>query len=89
MEGQPLSRRQRKGFYRLGAEVKFCFIGTGCSSQQPEGKYDLVHAHDWLVTYAARGLKHIYNMPLLATIHATEFEGITGFIPASSGISAI
>lgn len=34
--------------------------------------YDLLHAHDWLVGYAGRVLKHAYVTPLLATIHATE-----------------
>lgn len=37
------------------------------------GKVDLIHAHDWLAAYAGRGLKHIFHLPLLATIHATEF----------------
>ena len=36
-------------------------------------QYDLVHAHDWLVGYAGRALKHIYKVPLVATIHATEY----------------
>ncbi|HHX77276.1 MAG TPA: glycosyltransferase family 4 protein [Firmicutes bacterium] len=35
--------------------------------------FDLVHAHDWLVAYAGRALKHIYRIPLIATIHATEY----------------
>lgn len=34
---------------------------------------DLVHAHDWLVAYAGRVLKHAYKIPLIATIHATEY----------------
>ena len=34
--------------------------------------FDLVHAHDWLVAYAARALKHSWGVPLVATIHATE-----------------
>ncbi len=34
---------------------------------------DLVHAHDWLVAYAGRLLKHAYKIPLIATIHATEY----------------
>jgi 1,4-alpha-glucan branching enzyme len=34
--------------------------------------FDLVHAHDWLVAYAAKTLKEMYNLPLIATIHATE-----------------
>lgn len=33
----------------------------------------LIHAHDWLVAYAAKTLKFIYRLPLLATIHATEY----------------
>ena len=35
--------------------------------------FSLIHAHDWLVTYAAKALKSIYKLPLLATIHATEY----------------
>ncbi|MFZ5639971.1 MAG: glycosyltransferase family 4 protein [Bacillota bacterium] len=38
-----------------------------------QGKIDLVHAHDWLVAFAARGIKYIYRVPLVATIHATEY----------------
>lgn len=33
----------------------------------------LLHAHDWLVAFAARALKHIYRLPLVCTIHATEY----------------
>ncbi len=38
-----------------------------------EKRFDLVHAHDWLVAYAGRGLKHIFQIPLIASVHATEF----------------
>lgn len=34
--------------------------------------FDLIHAHDWLVSFAAKALKHLYKTPLIATIHATE-----------------
>ncbi len=34
--------------------------------------FDLIHAHDWLVAYAAGELKRLYEIPLAATIHATE-----------------
>ncbi|MBE9101309.1 glycosyltransferase family 4 protein [Vacuolonema iberomarrocanum] len=37
-----------------------------------EGPFDLIHAHDWLVGDAAIALKHIFRVPLIATIHATE-----------------
>ena len=35
-------------------------------------KFDVVHAHDWLVASAAQTIKHSFNIPLVATIHATE-----------------
>ncbi len=37
-----------------------------------EGKFDLIHAHDWLVGDAAIALKHSFKVPLVVTIHATE-----------------
>ncbi len=33
----------------------------------------LIHAHDWLVAEAAIRLRDDYGLPLLATIHATEY----------------
>lgn len=37
------------------------------------GRFDIIHAHDWVVAYTARVIKHSYNIPLVATIHATEW----------------
>ncbi|WP_026676724.1 1,4-alpha-glucan branching protein domain-containing protein [Fictibacillus gelatini] len=34
--------------------------------------FDCIHAHDWLVSVAAKGLKQELSIPLIATIHATE-----------------
>ncbi|MDB9506655.1 MAG: glycosyltransferase family 4 protein [Microcystis aeruginosa BS13-02] len=42
------------------------------------GKFDLVHAHDWLVGDAAIALKHLFKIPLIATIHATEYGRYNG-----------
>lgn len=36
------------------------------------GNFDIIHAHDWIVAFAARVLKHAYSIPLVSTIHATE-----------------
>jgi len=36
------------------------------------GGFHLIHAHDWLVAWAAASLKRLHKTPLLATIHATE-----------------
>jgi 1,4-alpha-glucan branching enzyme len=37
------------------------------------GPFDLIHAHDWLVEEAGRKLAELLKIPLLATIHATEY----------------
>ncbi len=42
--------------------------GTGAN---PHG-FDLIHAHDWLVAFAADSLKRLHKTPLVATMHATE-----------------
>lgn len=44
-------------------------------------KFDVVHAHDWLVAYAAKTIKTANGIPLVSTIHATEAgrnSGING-----------
>ncbi len=38
-----------------------------------EGPFDLIHAHDWLVGDASIALKYHFKLPLIATIHATEY----------------
>jgi glycosyltransferase involved in cell wall biosynthesis len=45
---------------------------------QEEGPFDLIHAHDWLVGDAAIALKHTFKIPLIATIHATEYGRYNG-----------
>ena len=42
---------------------------------------DVVHAHDWLVTYAAAGIKETWDLPVVATIHATEYGRHQGYLP--------
>jgi glycosyltransferase involved in cell wall biosynthesis len=39
---------------------------------QAEGPIDLVHVHDWNVSFAGRAVRERYGIPLLSTIHATE-----------------
>ncbi|MGE5329566.1 MAG: glycosyltransferase [Deltaproteobacteria bacterium] len=34
--------------------------------------FDIIHAHDWVVAFAAKTLKNSHNIPLISTIHATE-----------------
>lgn len=40
--------------------------------------FDLVHAHDWMTAHAGIGVKRAAHIPLLATVHATEFGRMRG-----------
>jgi len=41
---------------------------------------DVVHAHDWLVTHPAVALAELLDVPLVATIHATEAGRHSGWL---------
>lgn len=42
---------------------------------------DVVHAHDWLVASAAVGVADAHELPLVATVHATEYGRHQGHLP--------
>lgn len=42
---------------------------------------EVVHAHDWLVAWAGDTLKVLWDVPLVATIHATERGRHGGHVP--------
>lgn len=44
-------------------------------------KPNVVHAHDWLVSWSADTLKTLWDVPLVATIHATERGRHGGYVP--------
>jgi glycosyltransferase involved in cell wall biosynthesis len=39
-----------------------------------EGKFDFIHAHDWLTMEAATILKQEMGVPMVLTIHSTEYD---------------
>ena len=45
------------------------------------GPFDVLHAHDWLVAYAAAGCKEAWDLPVVATVHATEYGRHQGWLP--------
>ncbi len=53
-------------------QLNFNLLAKANELIDKEGKFDVIHAHDWLVTYAAKAIKSSYNTPIVATIHATE-----------------
>ena len=48
--------------------------------QRQAAPFDLIHAHDWLVSFCAITLKQRFKIPLLATIHATERGRWRGYV---------
>jgi len=44
------------------------------------GEFDMLHAHDWLAAHSGIGLKHAWQRPLVATIHATERGRQQGYV---------
>lgn len=53
-------------------QLNFSMAERAISLINKTGKFDLVHAHDWLVQYAAKTIKHGFDIPITATIHALE-----------------
>ncbi len=53
-------------------QLNFNLVAKSSEIMNKRGKFDVIHAHDWLVANAAKTLKASYNIPIVATIHATE-----------------
>ncbi len=65
-------------FFHWVANMNESMGAHGAKLMLEEGPFDLIHAHDWLVGDAAIALKHNFKVPLIATIHATEFGRYNG-----------
>ncbi len=53
-------------------QLNFNMVAKATEIITKNGKFDVIHAHDWLVTYSAKALKNSFDIPLVSTIHATE-----------------
>ena len=63
---------QPNNFIDWVMQMNFNMVAKASEIIQKEGKFDVIHAHDWLVANAAKTLKHSFDIPIVATIHATE-----------------
>lgn len=59
-------------FTKWVMHMNFAMAEAAAKLINTAGKFDIVHAHDWLSLYSARFVKWTYNIPLVCTIHATE-----------------
>ncbi len=48
------------------------FVEVAQQVLETSGPFDLIHVHDWLPSFAAIELQEAFDLPLVATIHATE-----------------
>ncbi|MEV8513579.1 glycosyltransferase family 4 protein [Dactylosporangium sp. NPDC051484] len=53
----------------------------------PASGYEVIHAHDWLVTHAAVTLKEHFGIPFVATLQATEAGRHQGYLPGETSRS--
>jgi glycosyltransferase involved in cell wall biosynthesis len=60
-------------FYDGAVRTNLALERAAIDVWEQAGPFNVVHVHDWLVSFAAIGIKHRYRVPLLATIHATEY----------------
>jgi len=60
-------------FLHTVIEANFGLTSRAISEARGREHYDIIHAHDWLVAFAAKSIKHALHIPLVATIHSTEY----------------
>jgi glycosyltransferase involved in cell wall biosynthesis len=65
-------------FFHWVVNLNQSFGHHGGKLMLEEGPFDIIHAHDWVVGDAAIALKHSFKVPLIATIHATEYGRYNG-----------
>ena len=50
-------------------------------SEKVNGDYDLVHCHDWLTVDAGIAVKKKLGIPMILTVHSTEYDRSGGIYP--------
>ena len=65
-------------FFHWVANMNESMGSVGGELLESHGDFDLIHAHDWLVGDCAIALKYNFKLPILATIHATEYGRYNG-----------
>ncbi|GAA0178550.1 glycosyltransferase family 4 protein [Clostridium sediminicola] len=64
---------ETEDFTKWVMQLNFAMIERSITLINEIGGVEVIHAHDWLVTYAAKVLKWAFKIPLVSTIHATEY----------------
>mgnify|MGYP000906025349 FL=1 len=62
-----------RDFIESVMQLNFNLVERVLALSDANNPFDVVHVHDWLGAYAGKLLKHALRLPLIATIHATEY----------------
>ena len=76
----PMRGAEAIDIYSRAIEVNAILSNYAGRIRETSGRFDLIHAHDWLTSSAASALKNIWAVPLIVTIHATERGRARGHI---------
>ncbi|MDA8096725.1 MAG: DUF1957 domain-containing protein [Desulforudis sp.] len=68
----PEDRIRARDFLTWVHELNLGMIELAEALREGGQQFDVVHAHDWLVGAAGAEISRAFNIPLVATIHATE-----------------
>lgn len=60
-------------FTKWVMQLNFAMIEEATRLIMAKGKFHMIHAHDWLSAYSAKSLKWSFKIPMVCTIHATEY----------------
>lgn len=70
LDGEPKSFLQEIQLLNKATDLR---VRRLLEDWRPGGQPTLFHAHDWLSLDSARELKYEYQLPMVATVHATEW----------------
>lgn len=60
-------------FTKWVMQLNFAMVEEAIKTIASIGKFDIIHAHDWLSAFSAKTLKCSFKIPTVCTIHATEY----------------
>lgn len=69
---------RREGFAEWVLLMNIAFVQLALKLRNNGARFHLLHAHDWLVHDSAAELSELFDIPMVATIHATEAGRFSG-----------
>jgi glycosyltransferase involved in cell wall biosynthesis len=71
---RPDSKEIKGNFYEAVYYYNRLVVSKVDKNIKKYGKYDAIHCHDWLTMNAGVALKEKWGIPLVLTIHSTEYD---------------